>query len=86
MVMDLRTWDDITVHQAENSVFIWEVPNPLYFKMYNVEDPLYTHTRIYHIHIRFNHNLRRAPNFSQSVPELPSLDGIDSSFWDDIFE
>nr|AIQ86465.1 AC2 [Squash leaf curl virus] len=23
---------------------------------------------------------------SQSVPELPSLDGIDSSFWDDIFE
>nr|AIQ85868.1 AC3 [Squash leaf curl virus] len=66
MVMDLRTWDDITVHQAENSVFIWEVPNPLYFKMYNVEDPLYTRTRIYHIQIRFNHNLRRALNLHKA--------------------
>nr|ABB76205.1 AC2 [Squash mild leaf curl virus] len=23
---------------------------------------------------------------SQSVPELPSLDGVDSSFWDDLFK
>nr|AEY68346.1 replication enhancer protein [Squash yellow mild mottle virus] len=66
MVMDLRTWEDITVYQAENSGFIWEVPNPLYFKIYNVEDPLYTHTRIYHIQIRFNHNLRRALNLHKA--------------------
>nr|UFT26556.1 replication enhancer protein [Bean leaf crumple virus] len=57
--MDSRTGESITAHQAENSVFIWEVPNPLYFKMNLVEDPIYTRTRIYHIQIRFNHNLRK---------------------------
>ncbi|ART33326.1 replication enhancement protein [Bean leaf crumple virus] len=57
--MDSRTGESITAHQAENSVFIWEVPNPLYFKMNLVEDPLYTRTRIYHIQVRFNHNLRK---------------------------
>ncbi|AAA46320.1 15.6 kDa protein [Bean golden yellow mosaic virus-[Puerto Rico]] len=58
--MDSRTGENITAHQAENSVFIWEVPNPLYFKIMRVEDPAYTRTRIYHIQIRFNHNLRKA--------------------------
>nr|ANB50116.1 replication enhancement protein [Bean golden yellow mosaic virus]APX44076.1 replication enhancement protein [Bean golden yellow mosaic virus]APX44081.1 replication enhancement protein [Bean golden yellow mosaic virus] len=58
--MDSRTGENITAHQAENSVFIWEVPNPLYFKIMRVEDPAYTRTRIYHIQVRFNHNLRKA--------------------------
>nr|QHB15498.1 AC2 [Begomovirus sp.] len=58
--MDSRTGELITAHQAENGVFIWEIVNPLYFKTYRVEEPLYTNTRIYHIQIRFNHNLRRA--------------------------
>nr|AGH29604.1 replication-enhancer protein [Sida micrantha mosaic virus] len=58
--MDSRTGEFITVPQAENGVYIWEITNPLYFKMYNVEDPLYTRTRVYHIQIRFNHNLRKA--------------------------
>nr|ABA26619.1 REn [Cabbage leaf curl Jamaica virus] len=58
--MDSRTGESITVAQAENSVFIWEVPNPLYFRIRHVEDPLYTRTRIYHIEVRFNHNLRKA--------------------------
>ncbi|QID41327.1 Ren [Tomato mosaic severe dwarf virus] len=58
--MDSRTGELITAPQAENGVYIWEVPNPLYFKIYRVEDPLYTTTRVYHIQIRFNHNLRRA--------------------------
>nr|AIN35602.1 REN [Bean golden mosaic virus]AIN35607.1 REN [Bean golden mosaic virus]AIN35612.1 REN [Bean golden mosaic virus] len=56
--MDSRTGEHITARQAENGVYIWEISNPLYFKMYNVEDPLHTTTRIYHIQIRFNHNLR----------------------------
>ncbi|ADK55014.1 replication enhancer protein [Euphorbia yellow mosaic virus-[tomato:Brazil:2001]] len=84
--MDLSTGEFITVSQAENSVFIWEVPNPLYFKIIGVEDPIYTSLRIYHIQIRFNYNLRRALNLTQSFPELPSLDDIDSSFWDDLFK
>nr|CRI68345.1 Replication enhancer protein [Pepper golden mosaic virus] len=58
--MDSRTGESITVDQAENSVFIWEVPNPLFFRIHHVEDPLFTRTRIYHIEVRFNHNLRRA--------------------------
>ncbi|ACH48030.1 replication enhancer protein [Sida micrantha mosaic virus - [Brazil:okra]] len=58
--MDSRTGEFITAPQAENGVYIWEITNPLYFKTYNVEDPLYTRTRVYHIQIRFNHNLRRA--------------------------
>ncbi|AFZ40230.1 REn [Tomato mottle wrinkle virus] len=58
--MDSRTGEHITVHQAENGAFIWEIANPLYFKITNVEDHLYTTTRIYHLQIRFNHKLRKA--------------------------
>nr|AGH29724.1 replication-enhancer protein [Tomato chlorotic mottle virus] len=57
--MDSRTGELITAHQAENGVYTWEISNPLYFKMYNVEDILYKRTRVYHVQIRFNHNLRR---------------------------
>ncbi|AHX57824.1 replication enhancement protein [Jacquemontia yellow mosaic virus] len=58
--MDSRTGEPITAPQARNGVYIWEVPNPLYFRIYNVEDLPYITTRIYTIEIRFNHNLRRA--------------------------
>nr|WNZ75866.1 replication enhancer protein [Passionfruit severe leaf distortion virus]WOH21571.1 replication-enhancer protein [Passionfruit severe leaf distortion virus] len=58
--MDSRTGELITAHQAENGVYIWEITNPLYFKITHVEDLLYTNTRVYHIQIRFNHNLRKA--------------------------
>nr|AOT83377.1 replication enhancer protein [Macroptilium common mosaic virus] len=56
--MDSRTGELITARQAESGVYIWRITNPLYFKICNVEDPLHTTTRIYHIQIRFNHNLR----------------------------
>ncbi|ACD93154.1 replication enhancer protein [Tomato leaf distortion virus] len=58
--MDSRTGELITAHQAENGVYIWEITNPLYFKMHRVEDIPFTRTRVYHIQIRFNHNLRKA--------------------------
>nr|QFG39771.1 replication enhancer protein [Tomato yellow spot virus] len=58
--MDSRTGELITAPQAENGVYIWEISNPLYFKIYLVEDLMYTTTRVYHIQIRFNHNLRKA--------------------------
>nr|AIN36257.1 REN [Macroptilium yellow spot virus] len=58
--MDSRTGELITAHQAESGVYIWEISNPLYFKINNVEDPIHTMTRIYHVQIRFNHNLRKA--------------------------
>nr|WOZ29899.1 Replication enhancer protein [Potato yellow mosaic virus] len=58
--MDSRTGELITARQAENGVFIWEIENPLYFKINQVEDMQYTRTRIYSVQVRFNHNLRRA--------------------------
>ncbi|ALL25616.1 AC3 [Passionfruit leaf distortion virus] len=58
--MDSRTGEFITARQAENGVYIWEIENPLYFKIIQVEDLRYTMTRVYHVQIRFNHNLRRA--------------------------
>nr|UZH24619.1 replication enhancer protein [Chayote yellow mosaic virus] len=58
--MDLRTGELITAHQAQNSVFIWELTNPLYFKIVDhIERPNTNHD-ILSIQIRFNHNLRKA--------------------------
>ncbi|ARM20162.1 replication enhancer [Jacquemontia yellow vein virus] len=58
--MDSRTGEPITALQARSGEYIWRVPNPLYFKIYNLEDLPYIATRIYTVQIRFNHNLRRA--------------------------
>nr|AMW87006.1 replication enhancer [Sida golden yellow vein virus] len=57
--MDSRTGELITARQAENGVYIWEIENPLYFKINRVEELLFTRTRVYHNQIRFNHNLRK---------------------------
>ncbi|QMV80666.1 replication enhancer protein [Tomato golden net virus] len=64
--MDSRTEERITRRQAENGVYTWEVHNPLYFKITNVEVLLHANTRVYHIQIRFNHNLRRALHLHKS--------------------
>nr|ALO02562.1 C3 [Chayote yellow mosaic virus]ALO02568.1 C3 [Chayote yellow mosaic virus]ALO02586.1 C3 [Chayote yellow mosaic virus]ALO02592.1 C3 [Chayote yellow mosaic virus]ALO02598.1 C3 [Chayote yellow mosaic virus] len=59
--MDLRTGELITAHQAQNSVFIWELTNPLYFKIVDhIERPFSSNHDILSIQIRFNHNLRKA--------------------------
>ncbi|ADC32513.1 REn [Merremia mosaic Puerto Rico virus] len=58
--MDSRTGEPITAAQATSGVFIWEVPNPLYFKIIRVDRPMFTHSRVFHIQIRANHNLRKA--------------------------
>ncbi|AAL02411.1 AL3 [Pepper huasteco yellow vein virus-[Sinaloa]] len=58
--MDLRTGEPITAAQATNGVFIWELPNPLYFRIMHVETPMYTNSRVFHIQVRANHNMRRA--------------------------
>ncbi|AAU29406.1 REn protein [Corchorus yellow vein virus - [Hoa Binh]] len=55
--MDLRTAEPITASQAENSAFIWEVPNPLYFRIIDAWE--YNRRNILMFQIRFNHNLRR---------------------------
>nr|QSS76798.1 C3 protein [Tomato curly stunt virus] len=58
--MDLRTGELITAHQAQNGVYIWEITNPLYFKIINHDSrPFHTNHDIISIQIRFNHNLRK---------------------------
>nr|UYS88295.1 replication enhancer protein [Tomato yellow leaf curl virus] len=58
--MDSRTGELITAHQAENGVFIWEISNPLYFKITNhYERPFLMNHDIISMQIRFNHNIRK---------------------------
>ncbi|CAH10916.1 AC3 protein [Malvastrum yellow vein Yunnan virus] len=59
--MDLRTGEPITAAQAWSGAYIWEVPNPLYFKILNhVNRPFTMNMDIITIRIQFNYNLRRA--------------------------
>nr|CCM97063.1 replication enhancer protein [Cotton leaf curl Burewala virus] len=59
--MDSRTGERITAAQAGNGAYIWEVPNPLYFKIIShVNRPFTTNIDILTIRIQFNHNLRKA--------------------------
>nr|AFB17985.1 replication enhancer protein [Acalypha yellow mosaic Siliguri virus] len=64
--MDSRTGELITAAQATNGVFIWEVPNPLYFKITDHQSlPFRMHLDIITVQIRFNHNLRKALGLHQ---------------------
>nr|UOL65576.1 replication enhancer protein [Lisianthus enation leaf curl virus] len=64
--MDSRTGEPITAAQAENGVYIWTVPNPLYFKItQHHERPFLMNHDIITIQIRFNHNLRKALGMHQ---------------------
>nr|AIY67957.1 AC3 protein [Tomato yellow leaf curl virus] len=59
--MDSRTGELITTPQAENGVFIWEINNPLYFKITeHSQRPFLMNNDIISIQIRFNHNIRKA--------------------------
>ncbi|CAM91932.1 C3 protein [Tomato leaf curl Diana virus] len=58
--MDLRTGELITAAQAQSGVFIWEIQNPLYFKIIDHENrPFNMPHDIISVQIRFNHNLRK---------------------------
>ncbi|AED89165.1 replication enhancer protein [Jatropha curcas mosaic virus-[Jalgaon]] len=64
--MDSRTGELITAAQAMNGVFIWEVTNPLYFKIIQHDNKPFGMTMdIITIQIRFNHNLRKALGLHQ---------------------
>nr|ALS88175.1 Replication enhancer protein [Tomato leaf curl virus] len=58
--MDSRTGELITAAQAENGVFIWEIQNPLYFKITEHQNrPFLMNEDIITVQIQFNHNLRK---------------------------
>nr|AJE24857.1 replication enhancer protein [Tobacco curly shoot virus] len=59
--MDSRTGELITAAQAENGVYIWEIQNPLYFKILDHQNrPFLMKEDIITIRIQFNYNLRKA--------------------------
>ncbi|CAG32829.1 3 protein [Malvastrum yellow vein virus] len=59
--MDLRTGEPITAAQAWSGAYIWELPNPLYFKILSHDNrPFTMNMDIITIRIQFNYNLRRA--------------------------
>ncbi|ABO40824.1 replication enhancer protein [Tomato leaf curl New Delhi virus 5] len=61
MITDSRTGEYITADRVESGVFIWDVPNPLYFKILKHDSrPCLTNHDIIHLQIQFNHNLRKA--------------------------
>nr|BBI93173.1 AC3 protein [Pepper yellow leaf curl Aceh virus] len=58
--MDFRTGEYITAAQAQNGVYIWKVPNPLYFKVLRHSSRGYNTDMDYmQVQIQFNHNLRK---------------------------
>nr|QBO66582.1 replication enhancer protein [Papaya leaf curl virus] len=59
--MDSRTGELITAAQEMNGVYIWKVPNPLYFKITeHHQRPFLMNHDIITVQIQFNHNLRKA--------------------------
>nr|SIW61212.1 Replication enhancer protein [Ageratum enation virus] len=59
--MDSRTGGLINAAQAENGVFIWEIQNPLYFKITEHHNqPFLMKEDIITVQIQFNYNLRKA--------------------------
>nr|UBS89909.1 replication enhancer [Tomato leaf curl Palampur virus] len=61
MITDSRTGEYITADRAESGVFIWDVPNPLYFKILKHDErSCLTNHVIITVQIQFNHNLRKA--------------------------
>nr|ALB26301.1 replication enhancer protein [Okra enation leaf curl virus] len=59
--MDSRTGERITAAHSTNGVFIWEVPNPLYFKILSHDNrPFTTNMDIPTMRIQLMYNLRRA--------------------------
>nr|QWK65086.1 replication enhancer protein [Chilli leaf curl virus] len=59
--MDSRTGAPITAAQAKNGVFIWEITNPLYFKITEHHNrPFLMNHDIITVQVQFNHNLRKA--------------------------
>ncbi|ACM62305.1 transcription enhancer protein [Sunn hemp leaf distortion virus [India:Barrackpore2:2008]] len=59
--MDSRTGELITAAQAEIGVFIWEIQNPLYFKILEHQNrPFLINQDTRTVRIQFNHNLRKA--------------------------
>nr|AHM26185.1 replication enhancement protein [Tomato leaf curl New Delhi virus] len=61
MITDSRTGEYITADREESGVFIWDVPNPLYFKVLKHDSrPCLTNHDIIKVQVQFNHNLRKA--------------------------
>ncbi|CAE05933.1 AC3 protein [Indian cassava mosaic virus-[Ker2]] len=80
--MDSRTGELITAAQAMNGVFIWEVTNPLYFKIIQHDNrPFEMNMDIITIQIRFNHNLRKALGLHQCWMDFKVWTTLQTQTW-----
>ncbi|AFT91417.1 replication enhancer [Jatropha curcas mosaic virus] len=80
--MDSRTGEIITAAQAMNGVFIWEVINPLYFKIIQHDNKPFGMTMdIITIQIRFNHNLRKALGLHQCWMDFKVWTNLQPQTW-----
>nr|UBS89897.1 replication enhancer [Tomato leaf curl Palampur virus] len=77
MITDSRTGEYITADRAESGVFIWDVPNPLYFKILKHDErPCLTNHDIITVQIQFNHNLRKALGLHKYYLTFQILTGL----------
>ena len=56
--MDFRTGEDIKPLVANAGVFSWELKNPIWIRVQDLTW-LNNNPQVYHVHMRFNHNLRK---------------------------
>ncbi|KAL8097078.1 hypothetical protein AgCh_030250 [Apium graveolens] len=83
-----RTLEELTVSQCITGIFIWDVANPLYFRVVrHLQRPFNMNLDIIEIRIRFNNSLRRALrihkcwiNFTFWTTLTPSVEGFRSRF------
>jgi hypothetical protein len=61
--MDSRSGQQLSTRQCNAGVFIWNINNPLYFKIVRIlETTGHNSARIISFQVRFNNNLRRQLN------------------------
>nr|AEG42038.1 transcriptional activator protein [Cotton leaf curl Multan virus] len=74
--------EPITAAQAGNGAYIWEVPNPLYFKIISHSSPS-IHDKYGHTHdpnpIQLQHS--ESSGTAQVFSNLPNLDDLTPSDW-----
>nr|AWD30787.1 C3 [Tomato yellow leaf curl virus]AWD30793.1 C3 [Tomato yellow leaf curl virus] len=80
--MDSRTGELITAPQAENGVFIWEINNPLYFKITDHSQRAISNEPRHHFHSdKIQPQHQEGNGDSQMFSQLPNLDDITASDW-----
>ncbi|AEB00553.1 Trap [Cleome golden mosaic virus] len=74
------------VPQAENGVYTWEISNPLYFRIHDVEDVLHSRDEDIPRPDTVQPQREESIGSPHGLSQLPSLDSLGDSFWADLFK